>query len=151
MAGATAPRAVQGGNMARYHDPYMAKCETVKEAGLRKAFQQMIRAARLALEAKHALEYAKNHLEMYYGERVEKNPTKSLPAWVYGCIDGALNEGSLDEVADWLFVDADPKRAAMSLALLKATERRDRAVFARKARKPAVKVVEIPRPVAVAA
>ena len=138
------------------NDPYMERVKTQEDPIVRRAQLQMLGAARELLAAKDRLRDAKRELERHpdyirtdRARRKDKAVGASLTlAWfVHNSILSALHDASVEEAADWLFEDSNPRRAASALRLFVDTERRDLARFARRrpARQKAPALVLVPQ------
>src|SRR5262249_21404223 len=134
------------GRIPEASDVYMERTQADADPVIRRALEQMVRAARQAVEARGQLNDARRALERHpdyiKAEAARRRSSEvgslTLAYWVHGCILGALHDAELDEVGDWLLVDADPRRARASLGRFIADDQRDRALFARRPARKAV-------------
>jgi len=140
------PRPAPYRNVDDARDVYMEKAQLEPDPIIRKAMERMVRAARDAFHAKAQLGEALRDLERhpdYIGsERAKKAcgsvvPSLTLAWWVHNCAHGALHDAELEEVGDWLLVDADPRRAEATMRQFIETDKRDSKRIARKRRRAA--------------
>ena len=137
-------------------DPYMDRVQQQADPIVRRAQERMLRAARAALEAKDQLTWALQDLARHpdyirTARAMRKGKTLgaslTLAWWAHGCIRGVLQDAKLEDAADWLFEDSNPRRMAATLRLFVDTEARDLARRARRrpAKQKAAELVMVPQ------
>ncbi len=121
-------------------DLYLERVMRQEDVIVRQAQLQMLASARKILSARdglqHALRVIARHPDIGRMKRAERKgrPLKhTLAWWVEGCIRSALEDAPLEDAAEWLFADSDPRRAARDLRQFNKAEADDRARAARKA------------------
>jgi hypothetical protein len=126
---------------AGHRDVYIERAREVEDPVIRKAMEGMVLAARAAIKAKDdlfaVLWALERHPDYIKTERARKEKGAMATSitfawWVHNCAHAALHDAELEDVGDWLLVDADPRRAAASLRQFQDTEKRDLARIARR-------------------
>ena len=146
-------REVDMSTMTKAADLYMERLQAQEDPIIRKAQERILRAARAVFDAKTQLNHASRELERHpdflktaRARRKGKplGPSLTLAWWVHNGIKSALEDALLEDAGDWLFEDANPRRAASNLRLFADTEKADLARFARRQpkRKAALHIVQ---------
>ncbi len=125
----------------KHSDPYLERIQAQTDPIIRKAQERILRAARAVLEAREQLRFASVELERHpdyvrteRARRKGKTLLASLtPAWwLHQGIRSVMEETILEDAADWLFEDSNPRRLIASLRCFVDEEKRDLARFARR-------------------